>query len=164
MNEKRMIINPARCSGCKTCELACSFSHLSRPGLPGISRIKAYTYSEDLSLVVVCLQCDEAACVKSCPSGALFLDEKTGAVAWEREKCVHCGMCAVACPFGNIGIDPANGEVLKCDLCGGDPICAKFCPTRALEFAREPGPPPSPLNLKRLPPLPWEIREKVKQK
>ncbi len=164
MKHKRLIISPARCIGCKSCELACSFSHLKKPGKPGIPRIRAYTYTDDLSLVVVCLQCDDAACLKACPVEALYLNEATGAICWDSIKCVHCGMCALACPFGNITIDPENQDILKCDLCAGDPMCAKFCPTKALEYAVEPGPPPSPRDLKKLPPLPWEIQAKVEQK
>ena len=45
-----------------------------------------------------------------------------------------CGACTVACPFGNIAFDPAVEIVVKCDLCKGEPACARFCPTKTLEF------------------------------
>ena len=41
-----------------------------------------------------------------------------------------------ACPFGAILVDPKTGDVVKCDLCGGDPTCVKVCPTRALLYVR----------------------------
>ena len=43
-------------------------------------------------------------------------------------------MCVHACPFGNAVWDEASTKVLKCDYCAGDPACAKFCPTGAIEW------------------------------
>jgi Fe-S-cluster-containing dehydrogenase component len=33
------------------------------------------------------------------------------------------------CPFDVVFVAP-TGELLKCDLCGGDPVCVKACATR----------------------------------
>jgi Fe-S-cluster-containing hydrogenase component 2 len=33
-----------------------------------------------------------------------------------------------------MGFHPVEKVALKCDLCGGDPQCARFCPSRALIF------------------------------
>ena len=52
----------------------------------------------------------------------------------DHEKCVRCMACVAACPFGCSLIDEPQGLVIKCDLCKGDPACAKFCPTKALEY------------------------------
>jgi Fe-S-cluster-containing hydrogenase component 2 len=41
----------------------------------------------------------------------------------------------IACPFGTIFFDPPSGVAAKCDLCAGDPACAKACPTGAIEAA-----------------------------
>jgi Fe-S-cluster-containing hydrogenase component 2 len=38
------------------------------------------------------------------------------------------------CPFGSISVDPVEDKVIKCDLCGEDPLCAQVCPTGALSF------------------------------
>jgi Fe-S-cluster-containing hydrogenase component 2 len=43
-------------------------------------------------------------------------------------------MCLIACPFGIIRLNPKSHKIIKCDLCGGDPICVKSCPTQALKF------------------------------
>ncbi len=128
MESKRLIVTPSRCIGCRSCELSCSFAHFKKPGEPGISRIRTYTYSDDFSLVSVCQQCDDAACVRVCPTDALSMND-AGVVEVNMDKCIHCRMCAVACPFGNIVIEEGTLEIIKCDLCGGDPVCAKFCPT-----------------------------------
>jgi Fe-S-cluster-containing hydrogenase component 2 len=42
-------------------------------------------------------------------------------------------MCVFACPIGAISIDRIAGA-LKCDLCGGNPYCARVCPRKAIEF------------------------------
>jgi Fe-S-cluster-containing hydrogenase component 2 len=36
-----------------------------------------------------------------------------------------------------MGIDTAARKVIKCDLCDGDPMCVKFCETKALQFLDE---------------------------
>lgn len=43
-------------------------------------------------------------------------------------------MCMVSCPFGAISYDGDRKSVVKCELCGGDPQCVRFCPTGALKF------------------------------
>jgi Fe-S-cluster-containing dehydrogenase component len=48
------------------------------------------------------------------------------------EKCVGCGLCVEACVSGVIQLHPDQDFPLLCNLCGGDPECAKKCPTGAL--------------------------------
>jgi Fe-S-cluster-containing hydrogenase component 2 len=40
----------------------------------------------------------------------------------------------LACPFGMIFVDAEKGFAVKCDLCGGDPECVKYCIPEALRF------------------------------
>ncbi len=152
---KRLFVTPGRCIGCRGCEIACAFAHpVRRPGghrpsdQPGKSRIRTFPMSAERHVPVVCLQCEEAACQAVCPTGALQRNEASGAIEVLTERCVRCMMCVVACPFGNVHDEPAMREIVKCDLCGGDPACAKFCPTAALEYAVRPtrNPPPKPLH------------------
>ena len=130
----RFVVNPIRCTGCRTCELACSFTH-SVNGKPGLSRIYPLeTGFKDLWVPVTCLQCDDPACAKSCLVDAITRNPVTGAMDLDAEKCVRCMACVAACPFGCSLLDTHNDLVVKCDLCGGDPACAHFCPTKALEY------------------------------
>jgi len=132
--KSRLVVTPIQCTGCRTCELACAFAH-SVDGKPGKSRIYPLPGGmKDLYTPVVCLQCDDPACMKSCLVDALSLNEETGAIDLNEEKCVQCQACVAACPFGCSLHDQKNANVVKCDLCGGDPVCAFFCPTKALEF------------------------------
>ena len=82
----------------------------------------------------ICLQCVDAACTKPCPTGAITLDDELGGIRINEQRCIKCGACEAACPFGNIFMDRENKEVFKCDLCMGDPKCTKFCPSGALTF------------------------------
>jgi Fe-S-cluster-containing hydrogenase component 2 len=43
-------------------------------------------------------------------------------------------MCVLACLHGNIHFDGEADVSRKCDLCGGDPVCVRFCPSGALDF------------------------------
>jgi len=132
---KRLYVTPGKCIGCRTCELACTFVHSTEPG-KGLrrSRVKVHDMGEENFVPVLCLQCEEAACVKACPVEALTRNEETGAIDADPERCVRCMSCVVACPFGNIYLDPGNDTIVKCDTCGGNPACAMFCPTKALEY------------------------------
>jgi len=93
------------------------------------------TVGKDEYVPMFCLQCDDAACVKSCPVSALSMDEQRHVVVLDSDTCVRCMACTVACPFGNMHVDIAQDLVHKCDLCTGHgeyPRCALFCPVGCL--------------------------------
>lgn len=130
----RFEVNPSLCTGCRTCELACSFAH-AVDGKQGRTRIYVLPGGfPDLYVPVTCLQCEDAACAKSCLVNAITRNSETGAMDLDAEKCVKCMACVSACPFGCALLDTTHNEVVKCDLCLGDPVCAKFCPSKALSY------------------------------
>lgn len=121
-----ILIDYSRCSGCRLCEVVCSLKHEGTIW-PEASRIRIFEYLPGANVPIVCVQCPDYPCVKSCPTNALSIDEKTGAVIVSEEKCVLCGNCITACP-GNIPRIPRGKKaVVICDLCGGDPECVKIC-------------------------------------
>jgi Fe-S-cluster-containing hydrogenase component 2 len=97
---------------------------------------------EGFELPMFCQQCEEAPCITVCPKDALTRDPIYGQVALSYDLCIGCKMCVIACPFGGMGIDTIARQVIKCDLCDGDPICVRFCGPGALQFA-----PASSVNL-----------------
>jgi len=131
---KRLYVTPDRCTACRTCELACAFRHSGGAVQPQATRITAHVIVTDVKNVpLVCLQCEEAACVTACPVGALARNPATEAIEVCDKKCIGCRQCVAACPFGQARFDEVALRAFKCDLCGGDnPSCAAFCPTRAL--------------------------------
>ena len=132
--QKSLYIDPAKCTSCLQCEMACS---LENTGVynPSQSRIKVFSFEEEGRKVpYTCTQCDEAWCMQSCPTDAIKLDKLTGAKVVEEDTCVGCKVCTISCPFGTVNYVAETGKVAKCDLCGGDPECAKACPTEAITF------------------------------
>ncbi len=132
---RRMLVVADHCTGCRRCEMACSFAHTGYYG-PELSRIRVN--KDDglgLDVPVVCRQCSAAQCIEVCPRGALYRNRITQSVALDRTLCLKCGLCIKACPFGAIHVD-AEGYPLICDLCGGKPGCVEACPTGAIRFGR----------------------------
>ncbi len=85
------------------------------------------------------MHCTDAACVKVCPSGALYYTEY-GTVGIHHERCIGCKECVTACPFDIPRYDQASDKIYKCDLCltriqaALEPACVKACPTGTLKF------------------------------
>lgn len=118
------------CTGCRICELACSLHHSEKLN-PYLARIKVVAQDRlGPHLPIICRHCRRPLCQLACPvPEAMLLDQKTGVVVVQPAVCIGCLECVQACPFGAIRVGPAL-EILKCDLCGGDPQCVKYCPTR----------------------------------
>jgi carbon-monoxide dehydrogenase iron sulfur subunit len=136
MESKLMHVTPKKCTACRNCEMACSFAHLAG-GRPTTARIRAFADAdgrEDRNAVIVCMQCDDAGCVKACPANALWRDQETGAVYHVEARCIRCQSCVAGCPFGNMRWESTVLLPTKCDLCDGDPVCVKFCPTGAIQY------------------------------
>ncbi len=72
--------------------------------------------------------------MKACPVNAIAIDEESKAKVVIDELCVGCHLCTLACPFGTVYTLPHSDKASKCNLCGGDPACAKSCPTDAILF------------------------------
>jgi Fe-S-cluster-containing hydrogenase component 2 len=130
---KQLMLSPEKCTGCRSCELICSFNRDKRFN-PLNSAVSVVINDEKaLAVPIMCLQCEEAYCANECPTEALFRDE-TGTVKCDMEKCTSCGLCVDACPLGCISINPKTEKIVKCDLCGGDPCCVKYCRPECLVF------------------------------
>ena len=142
-----------RCTGCKTCEMACKdYKDLDL----GVAFRKVYevtygdTTKDDQGIIsttcvsyplsLSCNHCDDPACAKVCPTGAMHKDAETGLVSVDADKCVGCGYCHMACPYNAPKVDRSKGHSVKCDGCaervaaGEKPVCVEACSLRALEF------------------------------
>ena len=134
---KILMIHPDKCTGCNNCVLACSFHH---EGVfrPSASRVHVYNWErEQISVPMMCQQCDNAPCINVCPTAAMHRNPESGVVEWDEAKCIRCRMCVQACPFGNAVYDSLTNKILKCDTCDGDPECVLACPNQALEFTED---------------------------
>lgn len=132
-------INEKKCTGCRLCELACSFAKTGEFA-PSNSRIKVFVFDDEMAHIpLACQQCSDAPCIKSCPTWALSRDGVTGIVMLDDDKCIGCKMCVIACPFGVMGFDESSSKAAKCDNCNGDPACVKVCEPEALFLLKSAG-------------------------
>ncbi|VUC87285.1 anaerobic dimethyl sulfoxide reductase subunit B [Salmonella sp. NCTC 11881] len=143
---------PAVAPVAKTCELACKDYKDLDPGcqLPAaFMSMRAATGRKITAsgtrtsfayyLSISCNHCEDPACTKVCPSGAMHKRDD-GFVVVNEEVCIGCRYCHMACPYGAPQYNAAKGHMTKCDGCydrvaeGKKPICVESCPLRALDF------------------------------
>jgi Fe-S-cluster-containing dehydrogenase component len=90
-------------------------------------------------LPVLCQHCKDPQCTKVCPTGASH-KSADGIVLIDKEKCIGCRYCTMACPYGVRYYNEEEGVVEKCTLCahlverGEEPACVKMCVGKARIF------------------------------
>lgn len=138
-----MAFDLERCTGCHACSVACKVEN----DVPlGNFRTKVYYYDQGTFpkvrrqfLPVVCQQCEDAPCLKACPTKALTRDAD-GVVRIDTKVCQGNGDCTDACPYGAIYVDPETNLADKCDFCshrialGMEPACVETCPGETILF------------------------------
>ncbi len=183
-NKFIMVIDVGACIGCRTCVWGCKEENnipgtISPPwievfeldsggnvtGHPSpidLKRGATTSYAEapregKWYLTAQCNHCDNPPCVKVCPTGATYKDNRDGLVLMDYDKCIGCRLCVVACPYnarrfnwwqGEVPSEKTNplvplrpmGVVEKCTFCvhrtrrGKLPRCVEVCPVRARHF------------------------------
>jgi carbon-monoxide dehydrogenase iron sulfur subunit len=129
-----------QCTECNVCEVACSLAHSPDGTInPRYSRLRidhAPTKPSKVNplgigfVAEICHHCgNPPPCAEVCPTDAFYYDPETMAAVIDQDQCIQCMECIPGCPFDVVFVAP-TGEVLKCDLCGGDPVCVKACATR----------------------------------
>ncbi len=100
--------------------------------------------------LAACVVCDELACMKACPSGALRLvadpgDIHIGLAHVDQDVCVRkrgedCTLCLDKCPVGTdaIGINKRGVVQVEPDGCVGCGVCQFYCPTTPKAIVVEP--------------------------
>jgi len=132
--QKMIVVDPSRCTGCRSCELVCTVKHEGVSN-PSRARIKVIKWEfECFEIPMLCQQCESALCAAVCPTHAISRDEEMGRMSVNYDSCIGCKMCVLACPFGAMKYDVIAKKVSKCDLCDGDPTCVKYCEPKALEW------------------------------
>jgi len=149
-----ILVNPERCLGCHTCELACAAAHTEAGTIIGavltgerlqprnsVLQVTVGPGNDIVKLSIQCRQCEDAPCVRVCPTGATYRTETYTAV--DQRLCIACRLCMMVCPFGAIRVATTTiagrekRAAFKCDLCVGrpeGPACVEACPTKALSL------------------------------
>lgn len=161
-----MVIDLAKCDGCRDCTKACDKMHFVPPFQEWI-KVYEMTDNEEAGpyfLPRPCMHCDNPPCVRACPVGATF-KRSDGIVMMDQDRCIGCRNCIAQCPYSarffNWGEPPhtpeelaqpysmelnyphRKGVVEKCTFCphllreGKLPACASACTMGAIYFGDE---------------------------
>ncbi len=144
MSGKGFYLDSSRCVGCKTCQVACKKKN-DLPIGAFYRRVDSYETGSYPTVGLyhishACNHCEDPACVRNCPTGAMYKDEATGTVQHHDDICIGCRSCIMACPYGAPVFLEDEGIVGKCNACidtldeDGEPTCVAACGMRALEF------------------------------
>lgn len=161
-----MVIDLKRCVGCQACTMACKAENGTPPDVffTRVLEDEVGTFPQTARqfVPVLCNHCRNAPCVEVCPTGASYRTAE-GIVLVDKDVCVGCRACYVACPYNNrfyvdhgaletgyfgeltayerqayAAFEP--GTVIKCTFCqhrlqqGLQPACVTTCPTEARVF------------------------------
>jgi len=158
------LVDTSKCIGCGACVRACKAenqvpdgfyrtwveryvvgmedSHVDSPdgGLNGFSPIQVgFPVTKSFFVPKLCNHCRATPCTQVCPVGASYRT-KDGAVLVDGERCIGCGYCVQACPFGSRFLHPVTHTASKCTWCyhritkGLKPACVTVCPTATRQF------------------------------
>jgi len=173
-----MLYDSTRCIGCRACVTKCKEANslpYDRTGdgiydaptdLSNTTKniIKVYEGAGESFAFVKqqCMHCVEPACVSVCMMGALhkegegkrpYKNEKkgTGIVLYDKDTCVGCRYCQIACAFNVPRFEwfKALPLIVKCELCkhradpsregplaAGNPACCEACPREAVIYGK----------------------------
>lgn len=163
-----MVIDLKRCVGCSACATMCKQENGTPPGITRSKVMKKesgkYPHVRRISLPMLCMHCEDPACVHVCPSGATQKRED-GIVTVDKNICIGCRACMIACPYGaryfreseegyfgsvltpfekEKYVNMPKGVIDKCDFCvesrlakGLEPACVQTCITKARIFGKK---------------------------
>jgi len=89
----------------------------------------------------LCNQCVDAPCNQVCPVHA-SIKSPEGIELVDDDRCIGCGYCVQACPYGIRFMNHDTGVADKCNWCyhrimrDEQPACVEACPTGARVFGR----------------------------
>lgn len=135
-----------RCVKCHACEIACKTWNEVEigPRWREVVKIESGSFPnvQAMNVSMACMHCGDAPCMTACPVTAISKSAETGIVTVDPNKCIGCGFCAWACPFGAPQLSAAAGKMEKCNFCqtpGKErPLdmpraCEEICPTGAIQ-------------------------------
>jgi Fe-S-cluster-containing dehydrogenase component/formate-dependent nitrite reductase membrane component NrfD len=136
-------IDLRKCIGCHACTIACKAEHQIPVGVNRcwVKTVEKGTFPDTRRFFfpVLCNQCDDAPCVRICPTNALF-KRRDGIVDLNGDSCIGCRACMEACPYDQLFIDPNTHTAEKCNFCANrvenklEPACVSVCPTQCRIF------------------------------
>jgi len=161
-----MLIDTTQCIGkdCRLCEDACKkrnklslddldlkdnsvFDKARRTNSNNFTIVNKFINPDnqkDIFVKFQCMQCNEPACASACLVKA-FTKTPEGSVIYNKDVCIGCRYCMVACPFYTLAYDYNDAytpQVRKCTMCfekikdGQKPACVEICPKESITFGK----------------------------
>jgi Fe-S-cluster-containing dehydrogenase component len=159
------LVDIAKCIGCGSCVRACERENNVPPnyfrtwierymvwspervaidspngGHDGFQRpAEGEEASKGFFVPKLCNHCKFSPCTQLCPVGASYRSPD-GIMLVDEERCIGCGYCVQACPYGSRFIHPEKHVASKCTFCyhritkGLRTACVEACPTGARRF------------------------------
>jgi Fe-S-cluster-containing dehydrogenase component len=138
-SDLHFFIDPSRCIGCKSCVEACSECDTHKG--ESMIHLEFVDRARSIQTVpVVCMHCEQPTCAEVCPADAIKRTGDGVVQSARKPRCIACGNCVMACPFGVPEVYADRQVMMKCDMCydrssaGKRPMCATVCPSQALFF------------------------------
>ncbi len=140
--ELNFFIDTSRCIGCQACMQACSECDTHRGD--SMIHLEYVSRADSVQTVpVVCMHCHQPTCAEVCPADAIKRTEDGVVQSALKPRCIACGNCVSACPFGVPEVYTERKLMMKCDMCydrtsvGKKPMCATVCPSQALYYGTQ---------------------------
>jgi Fe-S-cluster-containing dehydrogenase component len=158
------VVDTQKCIGCGSCVRACRAengvpdgfyrtwveryvvgfegSHVDSPngGIDGFPPVQTgFAATKAFFVPKLCNHCKATPCIQVCPVGASYRT-KDGVVMVDGQRCIGCGYCVQACPYGSRFLSPLTHTAEKCTWCyhritkGLKPACVEVCPTQTRLF------------------------------
>ena len=139
MMQRTLFVDPGRCIGCQACVAGCRECDSHR-GKSMIHLDYIDAGHTTAAMPTVCMHCEDPTCAEVCPADAIKRSGDGVVQSARKPRCIACGNCVMACPFGVPELYLDRQIMMKCDMCydrssvGKKPMCATVCPSQALYY------------------------------
>jgi formate dehydrogenase iron-sulfur subunit len=144
MGDKAFLVDTTKCSGCRSCQVACKqwnnlpgekTEFFAGPEYTNPKQLSAITWNHVVFFNIVrrsntekqwvppswtimhkkCYHCNVANCMRVCPEKAI--SKVDGWTVIDQAKCIGCGACVNECIYKVPHVNPKDNKTYKCHAC-----------------------------------------------
>ena len=145
--DKIIVIDAEQCMACLTCEIECSLAHSQSKDLgEAMNEVEPrinVEAAQEFAVPMVCRHCEDAPCVKICPTKALSRQEANAPVLLKQDLCIErlkAGQepaCVASCPMDAIKFVEAEQYVREKRMAAAGEISSSFQKNNKKEEQKE---------------------------